>query len=157
MGTYERQFETNSPEQTAGLAQRIGAMLQPGDTLMLDGPVGAGKTHFARSLIQSVLDEPEDIPSPTYTLVQIYETRIGEIWHCDLYRLTSAEEVVELGLDAAFDTAVCLIEWPDRLGDQAPADAVQLGFTVTDDRSRRIHVTGPEMVCGRLFGKVDCE
>ena len=83
-----RSLDLPGPQATADLAARLGARLQPGDVLLLEGPIGAGKTHFARSLIQSLLTEPEDVPSPTFTLVQVYDTEKGEIWHADLYRLT---------------------------------------------------------------------
>ncbi|GGH29289.1 tRNA threonylcarbamoyladenosine biosynthesis protein TsaE [Cribrihabitans marinus] len=116
------------PDATAALAMRIGATLSAGDCLLLQGPIGAGKTHFARSLIQSQQDRPEDVPSPTFTLVQTYDTRRGEIWHADLYRLSSAGEIEELGLTEAFDTAICLVEWPDRLGDLSPAGALHITF-----------------------------
>ncbi len=116
------------PEDTAHLATRIGAVLVPGDCVLLAGPIGAGKTHFARHLIQSLQDFPEDVPSPTFTLVQTYDTAAGELWHADLYRLTALDEVEELGLTDAFDTAICLVEWPDRLGDLAPTSALHLAF-----------------------------
>ncbi|MEM7319964.1 MAG: tRNA (adenosine(37)-N6)-threonylcarbamoyltransferase complex ATPase subunit type 1 TsaE [Pseudomonadota bacterium] len=116
----------NSPAETAALAARIAPQLRPGDSVLLNGPVGAGKTHFARHLIQSVLQIPEDVPSPTYTLVQTYDTRLGEIWHADLYRLTAIEEVEELGLSEALEDAICLIEWPDRLGELSPDNATSL-------------------------------
>lgn len=117
------------------LAQRVGA----GDVILLEGSIGAGKTHFARSLIQAKLSTPEDIPSPTFTLVQVYTEGDLDIWHSDLYRLTHPDEAVELGLTDAFETALCLVEWPDRLGDLLPADALVLSFSQgpTDD-SRRI-------------------
>lgn len=96
----------------------------------MSGGIGAGKTHFARALILARLQEPEDIPSPTFTLVQTYEAPELTIWHCDLYRLGDPSEVIELGLDEAMDSALCLIEWPDRLGDMAPASALHLAFAV---------------------------
>ncbi|RAP42260.1 tRNA (adenosine(37)-N6)-threonylcarbamoyltransferase complex ATPase subunit type 1 TsaE [Rhodovulum viride] len=118
--------------QTRALADRLAAALGAGDTLLLDGPIGAGKTAFARALIQAAQTRaglpPEDVPSPTFTLVQTYEAGPFEIWHADLYRLGHPHEVLELGLDEAFDLALCLIEWPDRLGDLAPADALRLTF-----------------------------
>lgn len=130
-----------SPEATAQMAARIGAGLSLGDVLLLDGPVGAGKTHFARSLIQSILLAPEDVPSPTFTLVQEYDTRHGPLWHADLYRLSGPDEMEELGLFEAFETAICLIEWPDRLGDAAPADALRLQFGPgADDDAREVTV-----------------
>jgi tRNA threonylcarbamoyladenosine biosynthesis protein TsaE len=71
---------------------------------------------------------PEDVPSPTFTLVQVYDTEIGEVWHCDLYRLGAVDEVDELGLTEAFETAICLVEWPDKLGPMQPENALTLSF-----------------------------
>jgi tRNA threonylcarbamoyladenosine biosynthesis protein TsaE len=133
-----------SPDATAELARQIGARLSAGDVLLLSGEIGAGKTHFARSLILSLLDAPEDVPSPTFTLVQTYQTQAGEIWHTDLYRLTDPDEAVELGLDEAFETAICLVEWPDRLDDLTPAKALSLGFEARDDDSRTITLSASD-------------
>lgn len=132
-----------SPDATARLAEALGARLRPGDCLLLDGPIGAGKTHFARALIQSLMEQPEDVPSPTFTLVQTYDTAAGELWHADLYRLSSPEEIEELGLTEAMETAICLIEWPDRLGPLTPPDALSLSFATTEeaDDSRRLTLT----------------
>ena len=117
-----------SADDTANLAVAIGKHLKPGDCLLLQGPIGSGKTHFSRHLIQSLLDQHEDVPSPTFTLVQTYDTAVGEIWHADLYRLTSVDEVEELGLVEAFDTAICLVEWPEKLGPNAPETALHMTF-----------------------------
>ncbi|MEP1612882.1 MAG: tRNA (adenosine(37)-N6)-threonylcarbamoyltransferase complex ATPase subunit type 1 TsaE [Roseobacter sp.] len=117
-----------SPNETALFATNLGSKLKPGDVVLLNGTVGAGKTHFARHLIQSLLLTPEDVPSPTFTLVQNYETVSGTLWHADLYRVSSIHEIEELGLTEAFDTAICLIEWPDRLGSLAPISALTLGL-----------------------------
>ena len=122
----------SSEQDTRRLAQAIGSRLRKGDVLLLEGDIGAGKTSFARALIQSAQDAPEDVPSPTFTLVQVYDTRLGEIWHSDLYRIGSTAEIEELGLADAFSEAICLVEWPDRLGDLAPADALGIRFEVTD-------------------------
>ncbi|TJZ92148.1 tRNA (adenosine(37)-N6)-threonylcarbamoyltransferase complex ATPase subunit type 1 TsaE [Paracoccus gahaiensis] len=102
---------------TAALARMLAADLAPGATVLLEGPVGAGKTHFARAFIRARQgDLAEDVPSPTFTLVQTYDDPRGsQIWHADLYRLTDPSELSELGLDEAMDEAICLIEWPDRL------------------------------------------
>ena len=137
----------SSADHTAALAVRLGACLKPGDTLLLEGPIGAGKTHFARSLIQSRLPLPEDVPSPTFTLVQTYDADGVEIWHADLYRLTSPDDVVELGLVDAFETAICLVEWPDCLGTLAPQNALTLRFaqgTSEDERDLLLQWTAPE-------------
>ncbi|MCB1341471.1 MAG: tRNA (adenosine(37)-N6)-threonylcarbamoyltransferase complex ATPase subunit type 1 TsaE [Pseudooceanicola sp.] len=130
---------SSSEAETASLAVRLGAGLRPGDCVLLDGPIGAGKTHFCRALIRSLLAREEDIPSPTFTLVQSYDGVSGPIWHADLYRLGHVDEVMELGLDEAFGTAICLVEWPDRLGGLAPRDALRVGLAPeggTEDRRR---------------------
>ena len=133
-----------NPEATADLAQRIAPLLSPGDCLLLEGQIGAGKTHFARSLIQALLITPEDVPSPTFTLVQTYEVPDAEIWHFDLYRLTNTDDLFELGLEQALEQSICLIEWPDRLGALAPADALTLRFALDDqEQTRRLCVFGP--------------
>ncbi|KHQ52381.1 tRNA (adenosine(37)-N6)-threonylcarbamoyltransferase complex ATPase subunit type 1 TsaE [Mameliella alba] len=137
MTTRQTALTLPTPEATCALARRIGAGLRPGDVLLLTGEIGAGKTHFARCLIQSLLDEPEDVPSPTFTLVQTYDTATGELWHADLYRLTGPDESVELGLTEAFETAICLVEWPDRLEDLAPRDALRLSFAAGQDEDAR--------------------
>jgi tRNA threonylcarbamoyladenosine biosynthesis protein TsaE len=103
--------------------------LRAGDCLLLEGQIGAGKSHFARAFIQARLGRAEDVPSPTFTLVQSYQADV-EIWHADLYRLSHPDEVLELGLDEAFDSAICLIEWPDRLGSLLPKGAMRLRFTL---------------------------
>jgi tRNA threonylcarbamoyladenosine biosynthesis protein TsaE len=105
---------------------------RPGDTLLLSGDLGAGKTHFARAFIRHALGAAgaaEDIPSPSFTLVQTYETETGEIWHADLYRLSGPGEIRELGLDLAMDEARCLVEWPERLAPDWPEAAVLLRFS----------------------------
>ncbi len=122
-------FRLVSEEDTARFAAAVASGLRAGDTLLLSGPVGAGKTHFARHLIQSLLTETEDVPSPTFTLVQTYETNAGPLWHADLYRITSTHEIEELGLAEAFENHICIVEWPDRLGELTPPDALSLAFS----------------------------
>ncbi|MCU9848058.1 tRNA (adenosine(37)-N6)-threonylcarbamoyltransferase complex ATPase subunit type 1 TsaE [Defluviimonas sp. WL0024] len=138
-----------TPEATTALAESLGKQLGPGDVILIEGPIGAGKSHFARSLIQARLRAAgriEDVPSPTYTLVQVYEVDGTEIWHADLYRLTAPEEVAELGLDEAFETAICLVEWPDRLGDYRPGSALTLRLSpLPEGETRRacLSASGP--------------
>lgn len=130
-----------SPEATAGLGAWLAKHLRPGDTILLSGPIGAGKTHLARALIQARLAEvgvSEDVPSPTFTLVQIYEAAGTEIWHADLYRLSHSTEVTELGLEEAFGRAICLVEWPDRLGAAAPAEALRIALAPSADGEARV-------------------
>ncbi|WP_299770425.1 tRNA (adenosine(37)-N6)-threonylcarbamoyltransferase complex ATPase subunit type 1 TsaE [uncultured Tateyamaria sp.] len=133
-----------SENETTRAGAALGPVLRTGDVVLLEGDVGAGKTHFARALIQSVLLEPEDVPSPTFTLVQVYDTRNGALWHTDLYRVSADTEIDELGLMDAFEDAICLVEWPDRLGPLTPATA--LTITIQPDgngRTAKLQWTDP--------------
>ncbi len=137
-------------EDTDTLAGRIAEALRPGDVVLLHGPIGAGKSHFARALIRQRLGNPvEEVPSPTFTIVQTYPDANGDIWHCDLYRLGNPEELVELGLDEAFDTAICLIEWPDRLGEARPDHALDLWLSAGEG-GHRATFAGPDQWDNRL-------
>jgi tRNA threonylcarbamoyladenosine biosynthesis protein TsaE len=107
---------------------RIGAVLQAGDVVALRGELGAGKTTLARGLIQSLLPN-EDVPSPTYTLVQTYDLPSYELWHCDLYRVKHPDEIYELGLLDAFEDAVCLLEWPDKIAPHLPEALLDVDVT----------------------------
>lgn len=127
---------------TATLARWLAHRLAPGDVVALRGDLGAGKTAFARALIRALTDPDEDVPSPTFTLVQTYEAATGVLWHFDLYRLSGADEVIELGWDEA-RTGIALVEWPDRLGPLLPDD--HLDLTLSFDASptaRRATLSG---------------
>jgi tRNA threonylcarbamoyl adenosine modification protein YjeE len=126
---------------TTALGRALGGLAGPGSLFLLSGPIGSGKSHLARALIRSRLGEATEVPSPTFTLVQTYPGT-PEIWHADLYRLTHPDEVLELGLEDAFQTAICLIEWPDRLGRATPEGAHRLDFTA-EGEGRRLTVTPP--------------
>ncbi|WP_116132842.1 tRNA (adenosine(37)-N6)-threonylcarbamoyltransferase complex ATPase subunit type 1 TsaE [Tropicimonas sp. IMCC34043] len=142
------------PGATDAFGRSLAERLEPGDCLLLSGPIGAGKSHLARAIIRALLDRAgaaeEDIPSPTYTLVQTYEAAGVEIWHADLYRLSAPDELFELGLDAAFDSAICLIEWPDRLGTDAPSDALTIALSPTAGDGRLARLSGSAGWAGRL-------
>lgn len=101
-----------------------------GEAVCLSGNLGAGKTTLARGAIEAWTGAPEEAPSPTYTLVQIYQGPRGELWHVDLYRLKRAEEAWELGLEDALQQAACLIEWPDRLEGALPPDRLDIELTL---------------------------
>jgi len=137
MSPAHRDVFLNSPDATAAFAGHFVPFARPGNTLLLSGEIGAGKTHFARSLIRLLDPGAFEVPSPTFTLVQVYDGPGTEVWHADLYRLTSPDDCVELGLTEAFDTAFCLVEWPDRLGDAAPDNALTLDFAPLEDPDAR--------------------
>lgn len=119
-------------DATTRLGEWLADHMQGGETLLLEGPIGAGKSHLARALIRARLGRWEDVPSPTFTLVQVYQADV-EIWHADLYRLTHPDEVLELGLEEAFGHAICLVEWPDRLGSALPERAVRVALRAEGD------------------------
>jgi tRNA threonylcarbamoyladenosine biosynthesis protein TsaE len=126
---------------TLALGARLAAHLGPGDVVCLRGELGAGKTTLARGAIQTWTGEAQEAPSPTYTLVQIYEGPKGQLWHVDLYRLESAEEAVELGLEDGFASAACLIEWPERMGDLLAPNRLDIAL-VSEGEGRRAILTG---------------
>ena len=129
---------SNGPLETKAIALRIRENLQNGDIVLLKGEIGAGKSHFARSLIQAAMDKVEEVPSPTFTLVQTYETKIGSIWHADLYRLSDQSEIFELGLIDAFGKEIVLVEWPDRLGHLEPQDALKIEMVILENDKREV-------------------
>ncbi|MHA7886161.1 tRNA (adenosine(37)-N6)-threonylcarbamoyltransferase complex ATPase subunit type 1 TsaE [Roseicyclus sp.] len=138
-----------SPEATGALAVRLARLLRPGDTLLLQGQLGAGKSHVARAAIRALIGpggERAEVPSPTFTLVQVYDTASGEVWHADLYRLTDPAEAEELGLEAAMEEAICLVEWPDRLAPDWPEGAVclRLAADPADPEARTLTLIAPE-------------
>jgi len=117
------------------LAAKIAPVCQMGDVICLHGDLGAGKTTFARFFIQA-LGNTELVPSPTFTLVQQYETS-PPVFHFDLYRLTDPEEIIELGLDEAQATGISLIEWPERLGDFLPKDRLEISLSLGKTEEER--------------------
>lgn len=125
-------------EATEALGQRLATLCRPGDVILLEGPIGAGKSCLARAFIRARLGREEEVPSPTFTLVQVYEADGVEIWHADLYRLTHPDEVWELGLDDAFLSAICLVEWPDRLGAHQPPGALRIRLEAAGEGRRAI-------------------
>ena len=140
---------------TEALAKGLAGCARAGDTFLLEGPIGAGKSTFARAFIRARLGAPgEDVPSPTFTIVQTYEDEAGDIWHCDLYRMIEGSDLSELGLDEAFETAICLIEWPDRLGTMAPKTAIHVAFEAGHG-GHRVEVTGDAETISRLMGGHD--
>ena len=137
---------------TEGLAARLATLLRTGDVVALSGDLGSGKTALCRALINALPGPTEEVPSPTFTLVQVYERGDRQIWHFDLYRIEDPEDVWELGFEEALAEGVSLIEWPDRLGGQLPHNRLDLELTVlsTDGQPRRAALHGLGTWAARL-------
>ena len=131
------QFNAQSEAETGDIACALAPFLRIGDIVALDGTLGAGKTAFTRSLINALPGDPEDVPSPTFTLVQTYERGELEIWHFDLYRLEAPEDAFELGIDDAFADALSIIEWPGNLGGLLPPAHLHVTISQTEDENTR--------------------
>ena len=130
--------------ETERLAQRLAPHVAPGDVVGLCGALGSGKTAFARAFIRARLDRPtEEVPSPTFTLVQLYEHAAGAIWHFDLYRLNGPEDAYELGIEDAFSNAISLIEWPEKLGALMPCDWLDVRLAPGEDEGARLITITP--------------
>jgi tRNA threonylcarbamoyladenosine biosynthesis protein TsaE len=140
-------FDLPDAEATGRLGAAVAMALRPGDAVCLTGPLGAGKSTLARALVRALTTPHEDVPSPTFTIVQFYETRIGGLHfplaHFDLYRLERADEAFEIGLDEALEEGAAVIEWPERLGGRLPADRLDIDIAIDGEgRTARISPHG---------------
>jgi tRNA threonylcarbamoyladenosine biosynthesis protein TsaE len=137
---------------TEALGRSLAPLLRRRDVIALHGDLGAGKTTLARGLIRELAgDAALTVPSPTFTLVEIYETPAGPLWHFDLYRLNNPDEAWELGIEQAFGEAISLIEWPERLGALLPAARLDLSLAIEGD-ARRARLSGTGDWAQRLAG-----
>ncbi len=136
---------------TQALAARLAGLLRAGDAVLLEGPLGAGKSEFARAVLRAAAGDPAlEVPSPTFTLVQSYDLPAGAAHHFDLYRLDGPAGLDELGWDEALE-GIVLVEWPDRLGALAPADALRIALQPGDDEDARVaHLSGWDERLGAL-------
>lgn len=126
---------------TDALGARIAKALRPGDAVLLSGPLGAGKTALARAILRA-LGISGHVPSPTFTLVQHYETPNLILRHFDLYRIENEADLLELGLEDALDDGAILVEWPERAQDYLPETALNIVLTPTGENSRVAHLSG---------------
>ena len=136
-----------SEEDTVAAGAALSRVARAGDVITLSGPLGIGKTAFARGFIGALGHEGE-VPSPSFAIVQPYEDLDPPVWHVDLYRIEVSSEIDELGLDAAAD-AVLLVEWPDRAGPTRWRDALALSFELAQDGSRILTAQAPPSWEGR--------
>ena len=140
---------------TTALAGRIARIGRAGDVIALRGELGSGKTSFARGFIRARGRGDEEVPSPTFTLVEIYEFPDGApaIWHFDLYRLAKREDVYELGFEEALGGAIMLIEWPERLGTLLPRERLDVELSAgSSPTARRVRLRGSRGWARRLAG-----
>ena len=135
----QKSFLSKSEQQTSDLAKKVASIAKKGDVFALYGTLGMGKSVFARSFIQ-YLTGVDDVPSPTFTLVQDYQSDDFEIFHFDLYRLEHPDEVFELGFEDAIFNGVCLIEWPEKAENWLPKDVFKIDITPLDD-GRKITIS----------------
>ncbi len=118
----------NNESDSRRLAEAIAANLTGVEVITLSGGLGAGKTTFARALINSMSKKKQDVISPTFNIVQIYDTDIAKVWHYDLYRIKSLSEIAELGLEEAAGNGVVIVEWPEMAGNMMPAANIHIKF-----------------------------
>jgi tRNA threonylcarbamoyladenosine biosynthesis protein TsaE len=143
---------TASEMETAHVAKALAPFCKIGDVLCLHGDLGMGKSVFARALIRTLLKQDDlDVPSPTFTLVQTYESPLFPIWHFDLYRLQDPEDVIELGWDEAMAMALSIVEWPEKLGHFLPRNRMDIQFEQYDPSRRAINFTPHGTFQGRAF------
>ena len=155
------EFHLPGPDATASLAHALARLCRRGDVIGLKGERGAGKTTFARAFIHACgamagVPCDEEVPSPTFTLVQIYDIGEAAVWHFDLYRLERSSDAVELGIDEAFATAISLVEWPERLDNLLPPDRLEVKLDIpggegdAEEAERTARLTGFGTWEGRL-------
>ena len=138
-----RELISQSEEQTRALAAELAGGLVRGSCVTLEGEVGAGKTVFARALIQALCGAQTQVNSPTFTLVQTYPAVLADgnkltLWHYDLYRLKHPAELIELALDEALDEGIVLMEWPEIAQDMLPESRMRITIESISDMQRRI-------------------
>lgn len=136
-------FQSHNEAETIAIAGRLAARVKPGDIIALNGTLGVGKTAFCRGFIQSFLPETE-VPSPTFTLLQTYDTPEFSIYHFDMYRLKAPEEAYEIGIEDAFADGVSLIEWPEKIGNLLPKKHIAVTIEMKD-HARQICIEGIDL------------
>ena len=146
-------FVLSDEAATVRLGRALARVLKSGDVLGFQGDLGSGKTVLVRSLVRCALNsEHEDVPSPTFTLVQVYEAPSVHYWHFDLYRLQHPSDALELGLEDALAEGISLIEWPQRLGTWFPDSGLTVHLSLEPSGGRSVRFSGNDMWARRLGG-----
>lgn len=150
MKAYSKTIALNTESETLAFGAALAPYFGVGDVVALRGDLGAGKTCLSRGIIRA-LTEANEVPSPTYTLVQMYEAAKFNIWHFDLYRLENTNDVWELGIEEALEDGMCLIEWPERI--ENLLSGAELGINITFEKEgRKLEISGSEEWGMRLAG-----
>ena len=155
-GSIHRTLEAENENRTCAIAGAIAGLAGTGDVIALNGDLGSGKTVFARAFIRA-FGASGEVPSPTFTLVQMYELARARVFHFDLYRLEKPEDGFELDMDDAFHDGISLIEWPDRLGAYLPPRRLMITMEFGGrETARRLDMEAPASWASRIRGlKID--
>lgn len=137
-----QEFILESEEDTKDLAIKIADTIKKGSIITFSGDLGSGKTFLCRQIIKSLCGQNTKVISPTFNLLQIYQTKNFEIYHFDLYRIEHLEEIYELGIEEAFAGHVCLIEWPFIINNILPKDTVSIKISIINDTTRLVTISG---------------
>lgn len=132
----------NSQEEMANLAREIAVSAHVGDVIALSGTLGAGKSFFARNFINALQEKPTEVLSPTFNLVYVYDTKKGEVFHFDLYRLKSADELENIGFFDAVKNGICLIEWPEIAAKFFPKNCMKIEIKILSEEKREVLING---------------
>ena len=135
-------IEIKTPKDFIKVINTLIHQFQKGDCLTLQGPLGVGKTTFTQQLLRQLDPKIEEVPSPTFTLVQTYDINGNTFWHFDLYRLKDAEEVFEIGFEEALTDGISLIEWPERLGPYLPKDRLEITLEFGEGETHHLDLKG---------------
>ena len=137
----EFSIDSNSVDQTRDIGRAMAMCMRSGDVVALIGDLGAGKTHLVQSIATELGADPDSVNSPTFVLIQEYDTRIP-ICHIDTYRLANSDEFLELGADELMGSdCICLIEWADRVEDVLPSKRIEIRIETTGASQRRLKVS----------------
>lgn len=136
------EWTISSEKELNTIVRAIAPLLSKGDVVALKGTLGVGKTTFVRALVRHLVHTQIDVPSPTFTLLQIYDTPSFALYHFDFYRLKTPQEAYEIGIEDAFSDGVSLIEWPEKIGSLLPKNHKIITFEILDNGKRHIYTEG---------------
>lgn len=154
MNKYNLTFVCKNEEKMIELGRRMSLCSGRGDVFALYGTLGMGKSTFARAFIQNLCGKSE-VPSPTFTLVQMYDAPDFTVYHFDLYRLKTPEEIFELNMEEALYDGVCLIEWPDKMGGYLPRRAIKVEISLSGTGRKLTFTFSDEKTYNRFLAAKD--